>query len=412
MTDFTESVVEEAALEWLAELKWTVLHGPEIAYGEAGAMRADPGFRDVVLDGELRHALARLNADLPEEALADAQRQLLHPAAVSLVERNRAVHRMLVDGVTVEHRRADGSIAGAQARVIDFDEPRTHVRLGELPASSFDARLVGLLVRDTTERVGAARARQLAAAVSAVLRDGFERGLLEELPPRVQLPPPPAGRVVSLTFSETETLLQAAHTEDAERKRSLAVPLVALLLDTGLRLGEALGLDYGPAGLDLAADPPVARIGRSSTKTAAGARTVTLGADAASILRRHRLASGRPADGLPVFTDAHGARLDRHGRVRGTLRRVAEGAGLDSLRAHGIRHAHATFLARADVPPHAAAARLGHADGGALFLRVYAHAHADDERAALQAVEKLRAAEKRARGVLKVRSAGGKPPTK
>jgi type I restriction enzyme R subunit len=31
---------------------------------------------------------------------------------------------MLVDGVTVEyHRRADSSIAGAQARVIDFDDP-------------------------------------------------------------------------------------------------------------------------------------------------------------------------------------------------------------------------------------------------------------------------------------------------
>ncbi len=28
-----------------------------------------------------------------------------------------------VDGVTVEYRRADGSIAGAQARVIDFDVP-------------------------------------------------------------------------------------------------------------------------------------------------------------------------------------------------------------------------------------------------------------------------------------------------
>jgi hypothetical protein len=41
----------------------------------------------------------------------------------SLVERSRAVHRMLVDGVTVKYRRKVGSIAGAQARVIDFDVP-------------------------------------------------------------------------------------------------------------------------------------------------------------------------------------------------------------------------------------------------------------------------------------------------
>ena len=40
-----------------------------------------------------------------------------------MVERNRAVHRMLVDGVTVEYRRKDGSIAGTPAKVIDFETP-------------------------------------------------------------------------------------------------------------------------------------------------------------------------------------------------------------------------------------------------------------------------------------------------
>jgi type I restriction enzyme R subunit len=62
-----------------------------------------------------------MNPDLPPEALEDAYRKLTRVDAPSLVERNRAVHRMLVDGVTVEYRRKDGSIAGAQARVIDFD---------------------------------------------------------------------------------------------------------------------------------------------------------------------------------------------------------------------------------------------------------------------------------------------------
>ncbi len=53
-------------------------------------------------------------------------RKLTRVDAPSLVERNRAVHRMLVDGVTVEYRRKDGSIAGAQARVIDFDAPASN----------------------------------------------------------------------------------------------------------------------------------------------------------------------------------------------------------------------------------------------------------------------------------------------
>ncbi len=123
MSSFTESVVEDAALAWLDALGYAVLHGPDIATGEPGAERSDPNYRDVLLERRLRQALVRLNPDLPPEALEDAYRKLMRVDAPSLVERNRAMHRMLVDGVTVEYRRKDGSIAGAQARVVDFDAP-------------------------------------------------------------------------------------------------------------------------------------------------------------------------------------------------------------------------------------------------------------------------------------------------
>jgi type I restriction enzyme R subunit len=43
-----------------------------------------------------------------------------------LIERNRAIHRMIIDGVNVEYRREGGSIAGAQAKVIDFDRPENN----------------------------------------------------------------------------------------------------------------------------------------------------------------------------------------------------------------------------------------------------------------------------------------------
>ncbi len=111
MAGFTESVVEEAALGWLESLGYAVLHGPDIATGESGAERSDPNYRDVMLVRRLRQALVGLNPDLPAEALDDTFRKLTRADAPSLVERNRAVHRMLVDGVTVEYRRKDGFIA-------------------------------------------------------------------------------------------------------------------------------------------------------------------------------------------------------------------------------------------------------------------------------------------------------------
>jgi len=124
MTDrFTESVVEDASLAWLEGLGYTVLHGPEIGFGAPGAQRPDPGYRDVILGRRLREAMVRLNPSLPTEAAEDAFRRLIRADAPSLIQGNHAAHRMLVDGVTVEYRRADGSIAGDQARVIDFDVP-------------------------------------------------------------------------------------------------------------------------------------------------------------------------------------------------------------------------------------------------------------------------------------------------
>src|SRR5262249_50978221 len=117
---------EDAALTWLKVLGYNIKHGPSIATGEPAAERHDPGYRDVVLGERLRDALARLNSELPHEAMEDAFRKLTLVDGPTLLERNRATHRMLVDGVTVEYRRADGSIAGAQARVIDFDAPENN----------------------------------------------------------------------------------------------------------------------------------------------------------------------------------------------------------------------------------------------------------------------------------------------
>ena len=118
---FTESEVEKAALAWLESTGWSVRHGADIAPGEPAAERDD--YAQVVLAQRLRDALARLNPALPAEALDDAFRKLTRPEGAELLARSRSLHRLLVDGVTVEYRAADGEIRGAQARVIDFDLP-------------------------------------------------------------------------------------------------------------------------------------------------------------------------------------------------------------------------------------------------------------------------------------------------
>ena len=121
MTTLTEADVEAVALDWLAGVGWQVKHGRDIAPDAPSAERSDYG--QVVLEQRLRDALGELNPDLPADALEDALRRLTRPQGSTLEARNRAFHRMLVDGVTVEHRTPGGAVRGAQARVIDFDNP-------------------------------------------------------------------------------------------------------------------------------------------------------------------------------------------------------------------------------------------------------------------------------------------------
>ena len=119
MTTLTEADVEAAALDWLAGVGWQVAHGPDIAPEAPGAERNDYG--QVVLERRLRDALAALNPSLPADALDDAFRKLTRPDGATLEARNRAFHRMLVNGVEIEYRDSEGRVRGDQVRVIDFE---------------------------------------------------------------------------------------------------------------------------------------------------------------------------------------------------------------------------------------------------------------------------------------------------
>jgi len=119
-TRFTESDVEEAALEWFGDLGYAVLDGRTIEPEKPAAERAE--FRDVLLAARLRDVIARLNPHLPATACEDAFRKVALLADPNLIDRNRAFHRLLVDGVPVEYRDMDGRIVSDNARIIAFDD--------------------------------------------------------------------------------------------------------------------------------------------------------------------------------------------------------------------------------------------------------------------------------------------------
>ncbi|MBX3097678.1 MAG: type I restriction endonuclease subunit R, partial [Fimbriimonadaceae bacterium] len=121
MSSFVESHVEEAALCWLGELGYQVAYGPNLQ--PEGPSQERSAFGDVLLLGRVESALARLNPTLPASALEQALRKVLGIEGASLIEQNRNFHRLLVDGVPVDYRSADGEVRHDHARLIDFANP-------------------------------------------------------------------------------------------------------------------------------------------------------------------------------------------------------------------------------------------------------------------------------------------------
>ena len=119
---FNESIVEEAAIEWLQELNYQFEGGSNIAPGEPRAERQS--FSEVVLAGRLRSALERLNPLASAQAIAEAVRQLSNPELPpNLLQANRAMHALLVGGVRLELPDGAGGTRAEQVRVIDFNQP-------------------------------------------------------------------------------------------------------------------------------------------------------------------------------------------------------------------------------------------------------------------------------------------------
>lgn len=114
-------MLEDAVLEWFGALGYELANGTHIAPGEPAAERAD--FREVILRGRLLTGLRRLNPELAGSVLQEAERQVLAAASPALLSENRRLHRLLVDGVTVEVPHEAGGVRGVQVRLIDWDEP-------------------------------------------------------------------------------------------------------------------------------------------------------------------------------------------------------------------------------------------------------------------------------------------------
>ena len=116
-----ESAVEEVRLDYLADLDWDVLYGPEIAPGEARAERSS--YRDVLLEDRLRSAIATLNPGLTPAVIDEGIGTVRRPESADVLAENWRIYRLLTVGVPIERRMPDGESRHDVTWLVDFEHP-------------------------------------------------------------------------------------------------------------------------------------------------------------------------------------------------------------------------------------------------------------------------------------------------
>lgn len=121
MAFLSEAAVELALLEQLRGLGYSIEHEERI--GPDGNLPERESHDEVVLKKRFMDSVARLNPGLPMDARQDAIRKVMQSELPSLLEENRRIHKLMIEGVDVEYYADDGTLTAGKVSLLDFDRP-------------------------------------------------------------------------------------------------------------------------------------------------------------------------------------------------------------------------------------------------------------------------------------------------
>lgn len=223
-----------------------------------------------------------------------------------------------------------------------------------------------------------------------MLRNALEQavkwGMIARNPADLVQLPRKQGREMSAFSPEEAQRFLAAAREDPW------FAVFSLLLDTGLRPGEALALKWSDVDLadrQLTVRRTLTRNAQgwhfAEPKTAGSRRNVPFASPLQSVLVAHRDTQNTNPHSL-VFISKAGEPLHANNLGRRNLPRILERAGLaEDFRLYDLRHTCATLMLLAGVHPKVVSERLGHASVK-ITLDTYSHVLPTMQR---EATEKL-----------------------
>jgi len=116
-----ESDYEELLIDLLSDEGYIYVPGPDISPDGIRPEREE--YQEVILKDRLICKMHELNPKIATDVLNEAYKKLLSVQSNSIIISNHTFHEMLINGIRVEYKRKDGTIAGDYVKLIDFDCP-------------------------------------------------------------------------------------------------------------------------------------------------------------------------------------------------------------------------------------------------------------------------------------------------
>jgi type I restriction enzyme, R subunit len=123
MTRITENIIEAFAIELLDKLGYEYIYAPDIAHDSENPQR--DSYAQVLLLNRLQNAVKRINHSIPNDAQAEAIKEIQRIASPELLINNENFHRLLTEGIPVS-KRVDGDDRGDRVWLIDFKNPNNN----------------------------------------------------------------------------------------------------------------------------------------------------------------------------------------------------------------------------------------------------------------------------------------------
>ena len=143
MSKILESGFETIVLSLLGEMGFSC-HSGEAFDPDASTERES--YHSTMLPARLMAAVARINPELPPEAVNSAANAVLDLKFTDLIQENQRIHRLLVDGVPVEYLRG-GETIHDRARLVDWkDEHNEWLAISQFTVVGANKRRTDILI--------------------------------------------------------------------------------------------------------------------------------------------------------------------------------------------------------------------------------------------------------------------------